>query len=456
MLLNNNTKGTYRFAVVFDIHYCLERDEPMSAGCAEVNDKPRYSWMRTALFPELLAALQNHSPDLVVCTGDICEGGRAEPALQRRELEEVFTHFAHANLALLNTKGTHEPKQFYAEIALPHFTALLGKETTENYYALDTPGGRLVILDYLGLQPGTVQADWLDEQCRSTPEHTPLFVFAHAPLVNFARPFFSYEPMQEVLRNVFAKRTPTVFFCGHTHNQAFTFHRRAYGSFVQIKGSSVGFPDRQGEPLENRHVLLLGEGDTFYWGVPEDVLPGYWILDVTGQVIIASWYGIGRGLLGQARLSVSGQEPVVVKQPVFDSSRLRIADLPLIERAWLEVFMSGDDKGDFEFCLNGVSLGTMPSNTCYAARRSLVLTKEALGSLGKRNNLEVKRGTASSWILGGARLAARTFDGRWLTSPIPPYLLASGEYADRAAGDSRFTVVSGEEPVRIRLEVDEG
>jgi hypothetical protein len=283
----------------------------------------------------------------------------------------------------------------------------------------------------------------------------PLFVFTHAPPMNFARPFFSHEPMQQVLNELFALRPPTILFCGHTHNQALTYHRRATGAFVQVKGSTVGFPDAPIEPLENRHVLLLGKEDTYFWGVPEDQCPGYWVLDVTKEGILAGWYGIGHGLLGRVRLSPTGGEPVVEKKPVFTVKHLRVGDLPLAQQASVEAFMSGDKRGDFEFILNDHSLGRMAPNANYAGRHSLPLTKPAIASLTARNTLKVVKGSATSWLLGGVRITARTFDGRFLVSPIPKYIAASNDYAERTAGDPRFQIVGPDVPIAVALELPE-
>jgi hypothetical protein len=330
---------------------------------------------------------------------------------------------------------------------------VLGKPIAESCFVFDRRGCRFVILDYLALGPTTAQAQWLREQWAAAPKDGPLFVFTHAPLVNVARPFFSHEPMQQTLNELFATRPPTVLFCGHTHNQALTHHRRAGGAFVQIKGSTVGFPDAPIEPLDNRHVLLLGKDDTYYWGVPEDQCPGYWILDVSRQAVVAAWYGVGHGLQGRARLSLSGGEPIIEKRPEFAVGRLTVADLPLVREASLEAFMSGDKAGDFEFVLNGQSLGRMAPNANYAGRHSLPLGKAAIRSLSGRNALTVTKGSADSWLLGAARLTARTLDGRFLVSPIPRTILACGEFGKRAGGDVRFRVVDPKEPVALVLDV---
>ena len=446
---------TYRFAVLGDVHYCLDREGLYPAGCAETDDKPRYVWMRTHLFPKLLAELQEHAPEMVICTGDIVEGGAGEPSVIRRELEEVFARFSEAKLPILNAKGTHETG-IYSEVALPLFSSLLGEKITENYFVVDRGGARLVVLDYLKLAPGTKQAQWLRDCLQSTPEGMPLFIFAHAPFVLSARPFFSYEPMQQVLNDVFSRRPPTVFFCGHTHNQAFTYHRRGYGAFVQIKGSSEGFPAAPIEPLEIRHVLLLGEEDTYYWGTLEDQCPAYWILDVSGGSILASWYGVGYGLLGQAQLSIAGEEPVILKRPAFRVNYLCANDLPLVQQASLEACMYDGGKGDFEFCLNGERLGFMAPNNYFAPRRFLPLTKGAIVSLKARNEITVVRGSAPSWLLGGVRIVAWTYDGRRLVSRVPPHLLGCGDYAKRTAGDPNFKMVGPEESVCIDLNIDEG
>ena len=444
----------YRFAVVSDLHYCLDRNEAVRPRSAEGEPFPQYMWMRTQVFPKLLSELRAHVPEVVIATGDIAEAGTRDTELRRRELTEVFERFADAGLRLLCTRGSHASMAHWQELALPPIATALGDEVTLPNFAFDTPAGRFVLLDYLELEPGSHETQWLREQVEATPVGTPLFLFVHAPWVAVARPFFVPEVMQGALNEACATRLPTALFCGHTHNQALTHHRRAQGSFVQIMVSSVGFPALAAERLEDRHPLLLGDGDTYYWGVPEDQCPGYWIVDVDGNRITGSWYGIDRGLLGSVQLSPSGGEPTITQAPQFDVGPLRVSDLPLVEQARLEVCMKGDVAGDFSFVLNGCALGCMPSNDYYAARRSLPLMKEALYSLTTKNELVVTRGSATSWVLGGARIVADTFDGRRLASRVPPYILVSGDYATSVAGAPRFLDATDEGQVHLSVELD--
>jgi hypothetical protein len=424
----------HRFAVFFDTHYCLGADPALAAASAETDDLPRYLWMREHLFPSLLTELCSQAPEFCVCTGDLCEGARRPDAeVPRRELRDVFERFATAGLTVFNARGTHEPPADYAAEALPRFAAILGRAVSEPYFALDTPWARFVLLEYLTLEPGNPQAEWLADQCRSTPTGRPLFVFAHAPLANFARPGFSPEPMRQVLNFVFAQRSPTVFFCGHTHNQALSYHPTPAGGFVQIKGSSVGFPAAPLEDLARRHLLLLEPTDRYYWGVPEDVAPGYWLVDVGPAEVTAEWHGVGRGRLGRIRLSTDGAAPEVLSAPPFLDLRLRPADLPLLRHATLEYFMLGDGAVGIGVELNGIPLGHTRPNGGYAARRHLDLPQAALASLAAANQVKWSPAAAGSWLLGSVRLAGETYDGRRLTSPIVPRLLACGTVAERFA-----------------------
>jgi hypothetical protein len=439
-----------RFAVFFDTHYCLERDAKFSAGCAESDDTPRYMWMRKNLFPKLVEDIKAHAPSVCICTGDISEGS-TDSDLARRELDEVFNVFEEAGLAVLNAKGTHEPESCYGEICYPRFSAILGEKIDKNYFSFQNKCGRFVIIDYLALEPGNEQAIWLKEQCASSPHDSPLFLFAHAPMVDFARPFFSCESMQSVLSDIFKDRLPTVFFCGHTHNQAFTAHLTLQGYFAQIKGSSVGFPDIPIENLKDRHVLLLKEKDTYYWGVPEDQCPGYWIMDIKGRIVTASWYGVGRGLLGQASLSVDGTAPKIIEKSDFKVDQIQIEDLPFIRDASLEVFMSGDIKGDFEFILNDCSLGHMAANSSFAGRRTLPLTKNAVKSLSESNELKIVKGDSTSWILSGARLVAHTYTGKYCVSRIPQTILAAGAYAEKTMDVGSFFRIVDKNEIALKL-----
>jgi len=444
--------SAHRFAVFFDTHYCLGTDPALAAGCAETDDQPRYVWMREHLFPQLVAELQGHRPEFCVCTGDISEGARRPDAgVPRRELREVFDRFAAAGLTVFNARGTHEPAADYAAEVLPRFSAALGRSVVEPYFAVDTPWARFVLIEYLSIAPGNRQAAWVAEQCLSAPAELPLFVFAHAPLANFARPGFSHEPMRQVLSGVFAQRPPTVFFCGHTHNQALSYHRTPGGGFVQIKGSTVGFPASPLEDLSRRHLLDLGPGDRYYWGSPKDLAPAYWLVDVAPGRIEAAWHALGQGPLGRIRIRQDGAAPEVLSAPSFPDLLLRPADLPLLRHATLEYFMLGEGAGELRFELNGIALGVARPNGTYAGRRHLDLPQAALASLAAANRLDVHPGKAASWLLGSVRLSGETYDGRRLAWPIVPEFLACGAAAERYGRRAACRCVTPGEAVVLDL-----
>ncbi len=430
------SRAAYRFAVFFDTHYCLERTQELVPGCAETSDIPRYQWMARRLLPRMLEELQAHRPRLCICTGDICEGGaHARPGVLERELREVLGHFERAGLPMVNARGTHEPRDIYPEAALPAFSRALGRKIERNWFHFDTPAGRFAVIEYLTLAPGNEQAAWLEDACLSIPADTPLFLVAHAPFANFARPLFSHRPMQTVLADLFGRRRPTIFFCGHTHNQALSWHRMGDGGFAQVKGSSVGSPGLRPEPLATRHVLLLDEADICFFGVPEDQAPGYWVFDAEPRGLVGSWYGIGRGRLGRARFALDGKTPPdILDAPEFNSPELRVADLPLVRTATLELFTYGIESNDLECILNGVSLGRLPAGGGFAARRFLPLSKAAIRTLSARNELRLGTPTARAMFAGAARITALAHDGRALASRIPPHLYAAGRFVDELRG----------------------
>ncbi|NOY80032.1 MAG: hypothetical protein GXP31_03405 [Kiritimatiellaeota bacterium] len=450
-------RSSYRFAVFFDTHYCLERTLELVPGCAETSDIPRYQWMARCLFPRMLEELRTHRPHLCVCTGDICEGGaHASPGVLERELREVIGHFEQAGLPMVNARGTHEPGGVYAAAALPAFSRALGRKLERNWFHFDTPAGRFAVIEYLTLAPGNEQATWLEDACLSIPADTPLFLAAHAPIANFARPLFSHRPMQTVLASLFARRRPTIFFCGHTHNQALSWHRVGDGGFAQVKGSSVGFPGVRPEPLSTRHVLLLEEADTCFFGVPEDQAPGYWIFDAEPGRLVGSWYGTGRGRLARVHFALDGKSPPeILEAPVFGSPELLAADLPLVRTATLEMFTYGLENDDLACRLNGVPLGRLPAGGGFAARRFLPLPKAAVRTLSTRNELWLGSPTTSAMFAGGARIAAITYDGRTLASRIPPVLFAAGRFVEalRAACPARSERIQPVDPRGFSMEL---
>ncbi len=391
----------------------------------------------------------------MICTGDISEGAR-ESALAEVEYTAALDAFERAGLPLLDALGTHEPRAVHQRIGLPRFSAWLGGPIHTPWFSFDTPGARFILLDYLDLAPGNPQALWFGERLLSAPPHRPVFVFGHGPFADFARPFFSHPPMQRVFERLFTERTPTVYFCGHTHNQAVTLHQRRGGRFAQVKCSSVGSPYLPFEPLERRRVLLLEDGAEFLWGCLEDQHPGYWICDLedSGE-LQARWYGVERGLAAEILVPPSAGTLQILRRPRFDeTAALTPGDLPLIKNAMLELAMAGDARGDFECRLNGIPLGCLPPNTGLAARRALPLTAEAVAALGRHNTLELRPGRARAWLAEAARIVAHTLDGRRLCSRIPNTIFAAGAFAERTRGQQRATPVPPDRalPIPIRLE----
>lgn len=449
-------KTKTRFAVLFDTHYCLGTDTSLRTASGASDDLPRYNWMRQELFPRLISELRDHAPEFCVCTGDIVEGARRpDAAVPGNELTEVFTRFSDAGLPVLNARGTHEPRAEYTEIALPRFSEFIGTPVTSCYFSHDADNARFVLLDYLSLAPGSDQAVWFQEQCATVPPGRSLFVFAHAPLANFARPLFSHRPMQEVLKSVFSEYPPTVFFCGHTHNQALSYHRLGNTGFTQIKGSGVGFPANPLERLADRHALLLDAEDTCYWGVAEDVAPGYWICEAGTDGTDAAWYGIGRGRLARIRIpSHRGKPPEIVAGPDFPDLQLRKDDLPLVRTAALEYFLRSPEDGGITVSLNGINLGQAPAGRYYAARNLLPVPPGALVTLRDTNRLVLETHFSACWMLGGLRLVVTTLDGRYLTTRCHQKVMMNGDYAAELGQHPLVeTVPEGQTTVEIDLKI---
>ncbi|WP_278550738.1 hypothetical protein [Cloacibacillus evryensis] len=80
--------------------------------------------------------------------------------------------------------------------------------------------------------------------------------------------------------------------------------------------------------------------------------------------------------------------------------------------------------------LNGVELGPIPPNLCYAGRRYVMLPEKALSTLGVENTLEIRFPCSAVFAAGSFSLELPLLDGRILRSAPAPELFVCGECPD--------------------------
>ena len=419
-----------RIAFLGDTHYCLPRpDAEGGSPLGTMADHRRYAPMAGSVLRPLLARIREASPDLLVSSGDFVEGGwRGEPSGARQEMVEALGLFADLDCPFLIARGTHDAPDLFAELAVPAMAASLGGTLARSHFRHDVGDCAFLVLDYQRLVAGNEQDRWLEEQlARAAEEDRRIFVVAHAPVHLWGRHFFGDPALIARLDELFSDYPVEAYLCGHTHNQAVSFHaRQGERGWLQLMASSVGYAAMPGRPLARTHCLAtFGKDDHFLWGIAEDSAPGFFLLDLATDGMHLNWQSVA----GERRaFSVEARRAMPVcldEEPEPDVPAAE--DFLQIKSAVLGVFGYTGNAPAGEIFLNGVSLGPLPANASYAARRFLAVSGEGIETIAWRNVLTVRTPACESFAVGSFLLELSLLDGRILRSPVVPEILVAGD-----------------------------
>lgn len=408
--------GSFRFAVIGDTHYCTLAGRPLSRrqqGMPTLPDYLRYAGMKERVLDKLLAKLAALRPEMLISTGDLIEGG-ADSVLDEAEARKLLTA---AVPELHVAQGTHDRRKPASE---------------QSYYSFKHGGAAFIILDYINWNEG--QSSWLRQELAAARGAQHVFVFAHAPLYLWGRHFFDSPWFSQEVRDIFTQYPADIYFCGHTHNQAVSWHR----GMLQVKGSAVGYPQMEVVPLERMHAPAPGDDNNrFYWGIVEDSAPAFYSVDVDGERLTLRWHS----LRGSAELRVATRfaQPEVLSFPPYlpRIQQLNDWDFAQIRSGWLNIFSNIKQENQSLLLLNDVPLGEIPASASYAARRAAPLSLEAINSLQQKNTLRLRMPTSPVFAIGSISLELLLRDGRSIHSPVAPELFVCGESPDYAFAAAR-------------------
>ncbi|MCK5806366.1 MAG: hypothetical protein KAI66_26275, partial [Lentisphaeria bacterium] len=203
------------------------------------------------------------------------------------------------------------------------------------------------------------------------------------------------------------------YLCGHTHNQALSFHaRQGDRGWVQLMASSVGYPAMEPVPLERVHRLAdFGSRNTFVWGILEDSAPGFYILDLEPEELAGSWESVA-GAHHEFSAKDRRTAPSLSNWVSPPKCALRAEDVHQIQLASIQVFGYSEPGSGGELFLNGVSLSAIPPNGAYAARRFVPVGNEALATISLSNTLTMRMPSTGEFAIGSFALEVRLVDGR--------------------------------------------
>jgi hypothetical protein len=231
-------------------------------------------------FNELIAELNQLSPDFVVATGDLIVEGNSAAVAQAGEWFNMYRDaVAQLDVPLFNAVGNHDvvgiKRDDIAETDPGYgkdiFTGLFGP----TYYSFDWGEYHCVVLDPNDMADGQqvyqispAQMQWLEEDLKLRKD-SPLLVFYHEPTPAWR----NRDAVLEVLDG-----HQTSMFCGHLHQDTLVAaipEESSMSLTEQITGAVSGDwwhgPNPDGRPAGYRLVSVNGdEVDSLYKGTGED------------------------------------------------------------------------------------------------------------------------------------------------------------------------------------------
>jgi hypothetical protein len=431
-----------RFAILGDTHFCTEKIRGVFKDKSSLGDLPdyaRYAPMVNDIFAPVIDRINSLNPDFVISTGDFVEGGMNDnPECTAEEIRQGWAFMKKLNCPCFIAKGTHEGSgnscgaESFRRIVMPEMLATDINGSRREYYSFEKAGAAFFILDYLDYKPGNAQDKWLENGLKKAQEKGHrIFIAAHPPLYNWGRHFFNEPEFINRIIELCAAYPVDAYFCGHTHNQTLSFHKGGKGKgYLQIMGSTVGYRDFDMVSLEEYHSIAeFSDSDTYIWGIQEDSSPGFHLVEINrDDSMDISWYSF-KGDSASLRVEKRGAVPLVLKMPEYRPI-VRVAsekDLRMIKTALLNLFGICRDNRGTEVFINEVSVGSLPCNVSYAARRYLIPGLDALKQLGRKNLVTIKTPVCDSFVLGSFSLELQLWDGRIIKSGVNPETFIHGD-----------------------------
>lgn len=390
-----------RFVHLGDLHY-VQPDVHQHAfaghakGCTELVDLKRNFWMTQNVTPRVLAAVAKQRPDFVVQTGDLIHGHCDDEAGALREMAEALELMNNVQVPVFYAQGTHDgivgrrQDAPVRELLWPSMEDALGYVPDRGYFSFSRNGSLFVLLDYTTFTADSEQAEFIRSTIANSDRYDHVFVFAHPPLVPIGRPFFSSFSFSNALLTSVAEQPIDAYFCGHTHNQVASVHRVGGAWLPQLKGSSLAYPEEPPVFLEQVRPLLPDPASFEYgWGFLEDSAPGWWLVTIDGDRVVADWHVLDRGVEGQLTWS-RREKPIFTRRPSFRPHSQVLPTLDRIRSVRLRAAGSGCRNRDaYRVTLNDHYIGSLPRLEYFDCRQFLYLEPEHWPLLQQQNTLQI-------------------------------------------------------------------
>jgi calcineurin-like phosphoesterase family protein len=455
-----------RFVVLGDTHFCTHeiRGTATNYLMSDLPDHIRYADMVKNVLSPMFDRIRSLKPDFVISTGDFVEGGMPDDHQKTYlEISQGWELMKTLNCPCLIAKGTHEGNggspgaAAYRKIVLPEMTRTAGIETDDEYYIYRKNGAVFLFLDYLNYEIGGKQDIWLEQQLKTnseTAEH--IFIVAHPPLYNWGRHFFNEPRFADRIIELCKKYPVDAYLCGHTHNQTVSWHSfRDTCGYLQIMCSSVGYPHMDLIALEDCHALAeFTEQDHFLWGINEDSAPGFYLIEINSDVMSVKWNSFNAD---SASLHVRKRrhKPVDIALPPYSilEHSLSSSDNIQIKSASINIYGYYNNIDNTELILNGITIGQLPVNGSYAARRYVPLNNAALRTISNKNVLIIKPPDSEDFVIGSISLEILLYDNRVVHSSVCPEKFVSGKKWDCFRSPGKIVNVQKGDTIKLHIDL---
>lgn len=272
-----------RFAVLGDIHFTDEgpHRQAIEQGAWARADLLRYAAARRHYYGVLAEEVRAPRPDFVMQLGDLVTAQWDAPHQAVDEMRAALAWLTSAGCPVYPLRGNHDDSglaEASAVVLAPYLDRMPITSRTGFSYEFSAGGARFVFVDCREAYSVPETRSWLLGLWHRLAHGGRLFLFAREPLFAVARPCFSTPEFVRVLHEAVRDWQLDAYFCGHTHNQAWTYHPEfGAGGAIQIKTCVAGEIGKEPLPLDQTRSLLIAPRIAIWaaaWRIR--CRPGFW------------------------------------------------------------------------------------------------------------------------------------------------------------------------------------
>ena len=415
MISMREFKRPFSFAVVSDTHFVRREFGQVMERQTNSLDAEDYVENVTYALAPMMDALRELDPGFIFITGDIVEPG--ENGGTTEDLKAALDFFSTCEIPIIYARGNLDEIQAFESVVRPQMASVLGVELDENYFSFEVDQSLFVVLDTSAWSQ--VQCLWVEQTLKdAAAKQVPhVFILGHHPVWPVARAFSTPFDFHKDMGRLLQDFAVDAYFCGHTHNQNVIWHRTHGLPVFQFMGAMIGVSDEPPLALDQVLAFLPEEDDLLAcWpGYLENTAPGWFMVSVTSQKVVAEWHHLNRG----AEAVVAWRQPgdlidFWMMEP-GPPSKLIPTDLGRVRRAFLR-FCIWDGVGHMSVLMNGTPIGELPVRDGFAPAR-LELPGHMLRELQMENRVVIQPPSGCMCTLGNLILEVMLPGGRYIRTP---------------------------------------